>query len=65
MELAWGEVTQVSPTVECRFVGDGTDIPVALKLNSYGTVATNDKVMLARLGTKSGWVMVGKVVASA
>ena len=64
MEVTWGEVVQVSPTVEVRIAGDAIDRPVGLKADGL-TLATNDKVALLRLGSTGGWMIVAKVVASA
>lgn len=50
-EVAWALVTQVSPTVQVRFVGDTTDVTV-VKGNSSLTLATNDVVKLTRVGTQ-------------
>ena len=63
MQLRWAEVTQITPSVEVRFVGDNTDIPVALKIDGY-TATVNDKVMMARLGSSAGWVIVGELVST-
>jgi len=63
MEVRWGEVTQVTPSVEVRFAGDSTDRPVGLKADGL-TLATNDKVALLRLGSTGGWMIVAKVVTT-
>ena len=62
MELTWGEVIALSP-LTVRFAGDSADTPVTLKASGL-TLATNDKVALARLGATSGWCVMFKVVAS-
>lgn len=54
MDVTYGLVTQVSPTVQVRFAGDTVDVTVGLK-NDDVTLATNDKVCLMRVGTQ--WVV--------
>ena len=53
-QLAWGEITAVSP-VTVRLAGDTADTPVAVK-NTALTLATNQKVLMAKVG--NGWVVV-------
>ena len=50
-QVAWGQVTQVTPTVQVRFAGDTADVTV-VKGNSALTLATNDRVKLTRVGTQ-------------
>lgn len=49
-DVAWGLVTQVTPTVQVRFAGDTVDVTV-VKGNASLTLATNDRVKLTRVGT--------------
>lgn len=49
-QVAWGLVTQVTPTVEVRFAGDTADVTVS-KGNKSLVLATNDRVKLTRVGT--------------
>ena len=63
-EVTWGEVTQISPSVEVRLVGDSADTPVALKIDGV-TLAVNDKVAVAKAGAVGGLFIIGKLVASA
>ena len=53
-QIAWGEITALSP-VAVRLSGDTLDTPVAVK-NTALTLATNQKVLLAKAG--NGWVIV-------
>ena len=55
--LTWGLVTDVGSPVQVRFAGDTVDTEVGLQAEGL-TLATNDKVMLARLGSTGGWVVV-------
>ena len=56
-----GQVTSITP-VEVRFYGSSVSVPVSLK-DATLTLATTDKVLLARTGTDS-WVVVCKVGAA-
>ena len=47
--LTWGLVTGITPTT-VRIAGDTADQPLALK-NDDVALATNDKVLLARVGS--------------
>ena len=49
-EVAWGLVTQVTPTGQVRFAGDTADVTVT-KGNDSLTLATNDRVKLTKVGT--------------
>jgi hypothetical protein len=55
MELAVGQVISISPT-KVRFDGDTSDQAVPLSLDAY-TPATNDRVLLAKVG--ASWIIVG------
>lgn len=62
-EIRWGWVQTIDPTT-VRIAGDDQDIPVLAK-NADVTVAAEDKVLLAKAGTKDGWVIVCKLNATA
>lgn len=49
-------VTALGPT-QIRFDGDSVDVPIARK-NDDITLTVGDQVMVARLGSKDGWVIV-------
>lgn len=49
-QTTWGLVTQVTPTVQVRFAGDTAEVPVT-KGNAALTLATNDRVVLSKVGT--------------
>jgi hypothetical protein len=55
--LTWGLVTSAGSPVEVRFAGDTVDTPVELQAEGL-TLATLDKVLLARAGSTDGWVVV-------
>lgn len=46
---AYALVTQVTPTVQVRFVGDTLDVTIE-KGNASLTLATNDHVKVSRVG---------------
>ena len=58
-DVTWGLVTSTSP-VQVRIAGDTVDTPIAVKDSI--TVATNDNVVLLRVGSQ--WWIAGKVVAT-
>jgi hypothetical protein len=60
MDVTWGLVTQVSPSVLVRIAGDTVDTPIAVKDSI--TLATNDRVVLLLVGAQ--WWIAGKVVAT-
>ena len=51
MDVTWGLVTQVTPTVQVRFAGDTSDVTV-VKGNAGLTLATSDRVKLSRVGSQ-------------
>ena len=57
-DVAWGLVTQVSPSVEVRFAGDTLDVQV-VKKNADVTLSTNDTVALLKVGSQ--WVVAFKL----
>lgn len=61
-DLTWGTVNGTSP-LAIRIAGDTRDTALGKKLDSTGTLAVGDVVMLAR-GGSGGWVVIGKVVTS-
>jgi hypothetical protein len=61
-EITWGLVTSISP-VEVRFAGDTSDTAIGW-VNEDLTLATNDKVLLAKTGSRDGWVIVCVLVAT-
>jgi len=52
--IAWGMVTQITPTIQVRFRGDTVDSTIS-RGNKAITVAVNDIVVLFRLSTSGGW----------
>ena len=63
MEVTWGVVQSIGSPVEVRIAGDTTDTPVGLQSDAL-TLATSDKVMLAKLGSTGGWAIVAVMVAT-
>ena len=61
-EIAWGVVQSTGPT-EVRFAGDSADVPIALK-DAALTVSVGQKVLLAKAGSRDGWVIVCVIGAS-
>ena len=57
-DVAWGLVTQVTPTVQVRFAGDTVDVTVT-RGNAALTLATNDRVVLLKVGTQ--WTVAYKL----
>jgi hypothetical protein len=62
-EITWGLVTAISPSVLVRFVGDTGDTKIGWKSSGL-TLATNDKVLLAKSGSRDGWVIVLKLATT-
>ena len=52
--IAWGMVTQITPTVTVRFRGDTVDSTIT-RGNTDISLAVNDIVVMFRLSTSGGW----------
>lgn len=62
-DITWGQITAITPDVEVRFSGDTVSQVVGLA-NPLYTPATNDKVVLARVGKPDGWVILCEIGAA-
>ena len=56
MEVTYGVVQSLAPTT-VRFAGDTADVGIAVK-NAAVTLSVGNKVLLAKAGTRDGWVIV-------
>jgi CYTH domain-containing protein len=69
-EIRWGWVQQVydvgddEPALKVRIAGDDADITIRMVAAGY-TPAVEEKVLLAKAGTKDGWVIVCKLEPTA
>ena len=61
MQITWGQVTSISPSLQVRILGDLVDTPVGF-VNDDVTLADGNRVLLVKPNTT--WIVVCKLVAS-
>ena len=61
-DQTWGVVTSVSSPAEVRIVGDSVDTPCPKINDNIASLATNDVVLVERIG--GSWAIVAVLVDS-